>query len=120
MNKKVFFAGLLKGLIFAVVVTFFLLAALAFFMYKCKWSGSVLNAGIIMIYIASSALAGFVLGGHVQSRKFLWGCLAGFCYAMLLTVTATLMSRGDGSIVGQSMGPIFICSVGGMLGGMFR
>lgn len=120
MLKKDFLIALLKGLIIAYAMTFALLALLAFLMYKCRWDGQTIDIGIAMIYLISAALFGFVIGGHVTSRKFLWGCLAGLLYALILVVVAIIMNKGYGELSKYVTGPILLCAAGGMIGGMFR
>lgn len=118
--KKDFFAGLLKGLIIAYAMTFLLLMLLAFLMYKCRWNGQTVDVGIALIYLLSAAFAGFVLGGHVPCKRFLWGCVAGLVYALILVGIAIILNKGFDALAAQVMGPVLLCAAGGMIGGMFR
>lgn len=120
MQKRNIFAGLLKGLIVAYAMTFLLLIVLAFLMYKCRWNGQLVDVGIALIYMLSAAFAGFVLGGHVLRKKFLWGCLAGLIYALIIVVIAIILNRGCANLADQVIGPVLLCAGGGMIGGMFR
>ena len=61
MTKKDFFLGLLKGLIIAYLMTFVLLAVLAFAMYKFRWGEQPVNIGIVLIYVLSSAICGAIM-----------------------------------------------------------
>ena len=120
MTKKDFFLGLLKGLIIAYLMTFVLLAVLAFAMYKFRWGEQPVNIGIVLIYVLSSAICGFVAGGHVQARRFLWGLFAGLVYAFVLLLVAVIIGKDGGTLLERMPGPLLLCLAGGMIGGMFR
>ena len=120
LTKKDFFLGLLKGLIIAYLMTFVLLAVLAFAMYKFRWGEQPVNIGIVLIYVLSSAICGFVAGGHVQARRFLWGLFAGLVYAFVLLLVAMIIGKDGGMLLERMPGPLLLCLAGGMIGGMFR
>ena len=64
---------LLKFLITAYAITTALLLLLALFVYKCYLPDKAVNACIIVIYILSTFLAGFLSGKRIGSQKYLWG-----------------------------------------------
>ena len=69
---------LLKFLITAYAITTALLLLLALFVYKCYLPDKAVNACIIVIYILSTFLAGFLSGKRIGSQKYLWGLCGRF------------------------------------------
>ena len=73
---------MLKSLLSAYIITGILLLFLALLLYKFQLSEPKVNIGIIIVYVISSFLGGFLEGKMMKARKFLWGAAAGllFCY----------------------------------------
>ena len=75
-------------------------------------------AGIIMIYVVSTFVGGFIIGKLSGTRKFLWGLTCGILYFALLLLVSLGVYRslqGDGANVVTTF---LLCAGGGMLGGM--
>ena len=107
-------------LLIAYLVTGLLLLLLAFLAYKANLSEQGSRIGILVIYVLSSFVAGFITGKKSKKRKFLFGAMMGICYFVVLL----LLSLGihdkvaPGAFAKWSAG--LLCMGGGMLGGMLR
>ena len=105
-------------LLIAYLVTGLLLLLLAFLAYKANLSEQGSRIGILVIYVLSSFVAGFITGKKSRKRKFLFGAMMGICYFVVLL----LLSLGihdkvaPGAFAKWSAG--LLCMGGGMLGGM--
>lgn len=109
----------LAGLFFilmAYVLTGILLLVLAFLLYRFQLSSQTVGAGVILIYLASTFLAGFLAGKKAKNRKWLWGLLMGAGYFVILAAVS-LMTHSAGEN-GKFLPSLFLCVGGGMLGGM--
>ena len=77
-----------------------------------------MTAGIIVIYVLSTFVGGFILGKLKRVKKFLWGLIMGVLYFVLLFLISFVVYRsfdGNGTNV---MTTLLLCAGGGMLGGM--
>lgn len=107
-----------KVFLFSYVLTAVLLLFLALLLYKCRLSETVVNIGIIVIYILVCFLAGFITGKKMGSRKFLWGALSGVVYFGILALLSILLHKGTGQLSNSFLSTLFLCAGSGMLGGM--
>jgi len=109
---------ILKALLASYIVTGILLFAVTFFLYKFEWDEQMVTAGIIVIYVVSTFVGGFILGKIRKARKFLWGLVMGVLYFALLFLISFGVYRnfdGNGTNV---ITTLLLCAGGGMLGGM--
>lgn len=110
--------GMLKALLCAYVITGILLLVLTGLLYKLNLDESKVTVGIIVIYVLSTFIGGFVVGKLSGERKFIWGLMVGIVYFILLLLVSVGLYhslQGDSSDV---MTTFFLCAGGGMLGGM--
>ena len=108
----------MKALLASYIVTGILLFVVTFFLYKFEWDEQMVTAGIIVIYVVSTFVGGFILGIIKKSRKFLWGLIMGVLYFALLFLISFGVYRsfdGNGTNV---ITTLLLCAGGGMLGGM--
>ena len=75
---------ILKILLAMYLVTGVLLLALSAMLYKMQLSESVVSVGIVVIYVVSGFLGGFLSGKVMKTRRFLWGMLMGAAYFLIL------------------------------------
>lgn len=108
----------LKCLLFSYLFTALLLLLLAFLLYKLGLTEQIVSIAIIGIYVASTFLAGFIIGKKMQSRKFLWGLLMGCMYFLVLALVSLLVNRSVGALTDSFLTTFILCAGGGMLGGM--
>ena len=109
---------IMKALLASYVVTGILLFVVTFFLYKFEWDEQMVTAAIIVIYVVSTFVGGFILGKIRRNRKFLWGLVMGVLYFALLFLISFGVYRnfdGNGTNV---ITTLLLCAGGGMLGGM--
>ena len=108
----------LKALLASYIVTGIGLFLLTFLLYKFEWDEQMVTAGIIVIYVLSTFVGGFIMGKLKKNRKFIWGLLMGLLYFVLLFGISFGVYRsfdGNGTSV---ITTLLLCAGGGMLGGM--
>ena len=74
----------LKALLASYIVTGILLFLLTFLLYKFDWDEQMVTAGIVVIYVVSTFVGGFILGKIRRTRKFVWGLIVWVLYFALL------------------------------------
>ena len=118
MEKGTQAIQILKALLASYLVTGILLFVLTLLLYKFEWDEQMVTAGIIVIYVLSTFVGGFILGKLKRVRKFLWGLIIGVLYFVLLFLISFGVYRsfdGNGTNV---ITALLLCAGGGMLGGM--
>lgn len=103
-------------LLMSYILTGLMLLLLAFLLYRFQISSNALEIGIIVTYVLSTFLGGFLAGKKAKTRKFLWGLLMGAGYYLILAVFSLL--SGTGQPGASFLTCMIICCGGGMLGGM--
>ena len=91
--------SLVKGLLAAYAVTAGLLMLLALVILQLNVSEGTVAAGVMVIYLLSCFLGGFLLGKGVGKNKFLWGVILGAVYFVLLMILSA--AAGSGSFAGS-------------------
>lgn len=109
---------IMKALLASYIVTGILLFILTFLLYKFEWDEQMVTAGIIVIYVVSSFVGGFILGKLRKSRKFLWGLIMGLLYFVLLFLISFGVYRSFSGNGTNLITTLLLCAGGGMLGGM--
>ncbi len=110
---------LLKCLIASFLFTGLMLLLLAFLLLKQGLTEKAVAIAMIVIYVAASFLAGFLVGKILRVRRFLWGVLSGTVYFLVLFVLS-LIINGSAAVFADSVFTTFIlCAAGGGLGGIF-
>lgn len=118
LNLHIKAAWVLKAMLGSYLVTGALLLLLAFLMYKFNWDEGKISAGIIVIYVLSTLVGGFVIGKCAKSRKFLWGLASGILYFALLLIISLAFYHSLQDDGGNTLFTLLLCAGGGTLGGM--
>ncbi|NMB43473.1 MAG: TIGR04086 family membrane protein [Clostridiales bacterium] len=108
----------LKSLLIAYIISSLLLFLLAFLMLKLDLSGTAINVGIVVIYILSSFVGGFLMGKNTEKRRFIWGLITGILYFVVLVIISTIMNTFTGMDTSRLLSAFLVCGFSGMLGGM--
>lgn len=109
---------IVKALLAAYIVSAFILLLLAMIMYKFDPPSSVISVGIIITYLLSTFIAGFILGKVAKQKRFLWGIIVGLLYFLVIFIVSLLMSKDIFGSCGSIITVLCMCGLGGMLGGM--
>ncbi|MBR4733549.1 MAG: TIGR04086 family membrane protein [Lachnospiraceae bacterium] len=106
----------LLSLLAGYVLTGILLCALAFLLYRFSLSAEIVGAGIDLIYLLATFLAGFLAGRKGKNRRFLRGLVMGCAYFLLLAILSMATGLGNGTTGFWTA--LLLCAAGGMAGGM--
>ena len=109
---------ILKALLCSYFVTGILLLLLTFLLYQFGLDEGKITAGIMVIYVLSTLVGGFVAGKLAKTRRFLWGILIGVLYFLLLLLISFGIYRGIQEGTSQFLITWLLCIGGGMIGGM--
>lgn len=111
-------AALGKCLICAYLFTALLLLFLSFLLYRFQVGESVVRIGVILIYVAATFLAGFLMGRCKGQKRALWGLVAGASYFAILALLSLGLDKGAAEGANEVVTTMLLCGGGGMLGGM--
>ena len=100
------------------VITFLGIVILAFLLLMFQISENVVDLGIIIIYVLSCFLAGFIIGKRTKARKFLWGMGSGAIYLCVLLLLSFAARQSMQNIGSDLITVLLICVGSGTLGGM--
>ncbi len=120
MNRKENVVRMVKSVVLAYVLTAIILLIVSFIMYRCKISMNTANAGIMITYIVSCLVGGFVYSGGVEKRRYLGGGLLGVVYFAIVYGISVWWNRGLVEFMPGMLTTMAICVLSGMLGGMLR
>lgn len=110
--------SVLKVLLVMYLLTGVLLLILAALLYKMQLSESIVSIGIVVIYVASGFLGGFIIGKIMKTRRFFWGMIMGACYFLILVLGSIVFQRGINMELSQVITTLVLCTASGMIGGM--
>lgn len=101
------------------LITFLLLAVLAFVLWKNDGNPAIMSGGLIGIYTLVSGAGGFFAGKMMGVHKFLWGFFTGLLFFLMHLGIGVMVFdtpvAGNQAVFNGAM----LCVVSGMLGGMF-
>ncbi len=112
------FVRILQCLLFGYLITGILLLVLAAMLYKMHLSEQVVSVGIIVIYVASALVSGYIAGKKAGSKKYLWGLMQGGLYFAVLLLMTLLVNRSVSDFGSNLVTTLLLCTGSGMLGGM--
>ncbi|MBQ9764987.1 MAG: TIGR04086 family membrane protein [Lachnospiraceae bacterium] len=109
---------LLKVLLAQGIITMIAILIVSAILLKWNVSANFLQLAVIVIYLVSNFLGGFVIGKTVGKQKFLWGLIVGVLYFVVLSVVSFIIHKSFYGDVGYAMTVLGICAGSSMLGGM--
>lgn len=116
MKNKIGNFFIILGIMF--LCSLFMLGILTLIIWKMDGGSNVLSVGVIVIYILSNVLGGFLVGKMMGQQKFFWGVVIGAAYFLILFLIGVGMMgtkiNGNMQIISGAM----VCVISGMLGGM--
>ncbi len=117
-NKKKAPLQILITVLIMYLVTFLLLLIFAVIIYKIDIPAKSAETGIIVIYVLSGFLGGFLMGKQMKSRKFLWGILIGLSYFCILLIVSLGINGGTIEDTVKLLVTFVLCTASSMIGGM--
>lgn len=118
VKKSSIAVSLLQSLLAGYLLTGGALLLLALLLYRFHLGETVVTVGIIVIYILSTFLGGYIAGNKIGSRKFLWGMAVGIAYFVIMLIVSLLMNHQIEDTGSGLFTTILLCAGAGMLGGM--
>lgn len=109
---------LVRALAVAYLITGLSLLVLAFLLYKLQWDTGKVRIGIIVVYVLSCLIGGFLIGKITKKQKFLQGLLLGVTYFLVLFVVSALTGPVLTAGFSRLATSFILCAGAGMLGGM--
>ena len=109
---------ILKILLAMYIVSGLLLVILSVLVSRVEQEELTANVGVIVVYVVSCALGGFLAGRMRGERKFLWGLLLGVIYFAVLLAVSLVISGGEIPDGMHLVTTLAICAGSGMAGGM--
>ncbi len=109
---------MLKALLTSYVVTAAALLILALLLYKMDLDEQKVTMGIIIIYVLSTFVGGFIMGKLVGERRFFWGLMLGMVYFLLLLAISIVVNQSLQNNGMNVVTTMLLCTGGGMIGGM--
>ena len=116
MKNKVCYFFIVLGMMF--VFSAILLLLLSAIVWKTDGSSGLLSGGVILVYILSNILGGFLMGRNMGQQKFFWGLLMGALYFGILLLVGVWLAGTKLMGNTQIISGIMVCAISGMLGGM--
>ncbi len=83
-----------RSLLVMYIISGLLLVLLALIVSRVEKEDAVAQVGVIVIYVLSCGIGGFVLGKWKKRQKFLWGLLVGILYVATLLGAALWIQKG--------------------------
>ncbi len=109
---------ILVDLVAMYLITGILLVLLAMLLGRVDMSDAAVSIGIIVTYILSCIVGGFLIGKKKKKKKYLWGLCVGVFYFLVLFLGNLVVNRGlDGQLV-HMLTTAVLCVLSGMAGGM--
>lgn len=118
MEKKKSFKWIAVDLILMYIVTGLGLVIMALMLDKLQLNGTFIDVGIIVVYVLSCWIGGFVAGKKMKAKKFLWGLLMGTVYFLILFAVSAAINGGLPEDMVHTLTSLAVCVAAGTLGGM--
>lgn len=118
MDKKKSYKWMAVDLIFMYIITGLGLILMAVMLEKFQLKSGFIDAGVIVVYVLSCWLGGFMAGKKMKMKKFLWGAFMGAAYFLILFAISAAISQGVPKDMVHMATTLLICIVAGTLGGM--
>ena len=107
-----------RSLLVMYIISGLLLVLLALIVSRVEKEDAVAQVGVIVIYVLSCGIGGFVLGKWKTRQKFLWGLLVGILYVATRLGAALWSQKGSLPPIPYMGTASAICIGSAMLGGM--
>lgn len=120
MGNKTKAVKMIKSVVAAYVITAVALLVLSFIMYKCKISMTGANGGILLTYVLSCLVGGFIFSGCLAQKRYLGGGVLGVVYFLVAYVVSAVWNQSLADQMPGMLTAFLICIFSGMLGGMIR
>ncbi|MBR5509542.1 MAG: TIGR04086 family membrane protein, partial [Lachnospiraceae bacterium] len=108
----------MKALLVSYLITGLLLLLMAGLMYRFQMDEGKIQIGMIVTYLLSCFIGGFLTGKMMKSRQFLWGAVMGLLYFLIMLLVSLAVNRELQANSSGFITSFLLCIGGGTLGGM--
>lgn len=117
MEKKniLNYAIILAGMFIASAA---MLAAMSAIIWKTGAGAGAVSGCVIVVYILSNFIGGFVAGKKAGQHKFLWGIAVSIMYFAIIVLAGIWIMGNKPGVNQEVVTGALICIVSGMFGGM--
>lgn len=109
---------MIKTLLLMSITTAVLILLMSFLFLKAHISDSGITVGVIVTYLLSTFIGGFIYGKIKEKRKFLYGMMIGAIYFSVLAICSLIIGGSIGIFTKNGIIALLCCAGGGMVGGM--
>lgn len=107
-----------KIIVIDILITVVGILFLSFLAYKLRFGDNVIKIGIVIIYVLSNFIGGFIIGRIKANKKYIWGALTGLIYFSVLLclsiiVTGELFGNGNMAVLAFASS-VIASTIGGM------
>lgn len=120
MGIKSKMVKMIKSIIAAYILTAIVLLVLSFIMYKAKISMAGANSGILITYVLSCLVGGFIFSGSLSEKRYLGGGIMGVVYFVIVYIVSAVWNQSVAAQMPGMLTAFLICVFSGMFGGMIR
>ena len=117
-ERETMMGAVLKALLTAYAATAAILLLLAFGLLKFQLDTQKTGLAILVCYVGSCFLGGWLCGHRAGKKKFLWGLLTGALYFALLFFLSGMNNDTLPMDTIQILTAFALCAGSGMAGGM--
>ena len=89
-----------------------------FLLFQFEFGGGTAAVGIIIIYVVSCLVGGFMAGKIIRKDRYIWGIVTGLSYYVLLLLVSFLAQGKWDMTFAHALTTFFMCLGGGAIGGM--
>ena len=109
---------LFKGLAFSSVIMGLFVALLAWILQKTQWSGSVMQALVMVCFCLSALIGGLYFSRHASAKAYLWGLFFGAAFYLFYMLVMVLISTALPQSFDHVLTFLALSLISGMAGGM--
>lgn len=106
------------GLIAAFIVSAIMTLLLTLFFYKFNMTKDKAQIAVLIVYIISNFVGGFVCGKAAKTKKFLEGLVTGVLFFAILVIVSLVVNKGGISNISNVLLTAVLCCGSAMFGGM--
>ena len=117
-NKRIPWIDIPIALVVGFAITCVGVIMLALCLLLLSLSEEMIDGGILILYILSCFMAGFVIGKRRKNRRFLWGIFIGIMYYSLLFAATFFMVSSTDTNIYDVVTSLLVCCGSAAFGGM--
>lgn len=118
MKKNPVASLLVKASLVSFILSAILLLITSSLMLNALLSASAVSIMVIVTYILSNFIGGFLMGRGMGHRKFVWGLAAGGVYFIIVFLLSLVVVGTKDFSLATTIRTLGVCGLSGMIGGM--